>query len=154
MGTGGRVCGALSRVAAIVTSFTVAHSITLALAALHVVQLPARLTESAIALSVIAAALNNLFQVLRGRPWALQRCDPVSGGSSRCSCHLRSRVAVPGIYLTSSQCGRSRARRHPERSSPRHGEEHHRFRLAVPHFGQLAEPSAGVTAGARQNLPA
>jgi hypothetical protein len=87
MGTGGRVCGALSRVAAIVTSFTVAHSITLALAALHVVQLPARLTESAIALSVIAAALNNLFQVLRGRPWALQRCDPVSGGSSRCSCH-------------------------------------------------------------------
>jgi hypothetical protein len=53
----------------IVTAFTVAHSITLALAALAVVQLPSRLVESAIALSVVLAALNNLWPVVRGRRW-------------------------------------------------------------------------------------
>jgi HupE / UreJ protein len=61
----------LARVAGVVTSFTAAHSITLALATLRAVQLPGRLTESAIALSVVVAALNNLFPLLRGRSWAL-----------------------------------------------------------------------------------
>jgi len=53
----------------IVTAFTVAHSITLSLATLGVVTLPSRLVESAIALSVVAAALNNLRPVVRGRRW-------------------------------------------------------------------------------------
>ena len=53
----------------IVTSFTVAHSITLSLAALHVVSLPSRLVESAIAASVVVAALNNLMPVVQGRRW-------------------------------------------------------------------------------------
>jgi len=53
----------------IVTAFTAAHSITLALAALSVVSLPSRLVESAIALSVVLAALNNLWPVVRGRRW-------------------------------------------------------------------------------------
>jgi hypothetical protein len=53
----------------VVTAFTVAHSITLALAALAVVQLPSRFVESAIALSVVLAALNNLRPVVRGRRW-------------------------------------------------------------------------------------
>lgn len=48
----------------IVTAFTVAHSITLTLAALHVVTLPSRLVESAIAASVVFAALNNVFPIL------------------------------------------------------------------------------------------
>jgi hypothetical protein len=43
----------------VVTAFTAAHSITLALAALGVVDLPARLIESAIALSVLVAAVSN-----------------------------------------------------------------------------------------------
>ncbi|MCI0468324.1 MAG: HupE/UreJ family protein, partial [Beijerinckiaceae bacterium] len=47
----------------IVTAFTAAHSITLSLAALQIVSLPARISESAIALSVVLAALNNLFPV-------------------------------------------------------------------------------------------
>ena len=55
----------------IVTSFTVAHSITLTLAALHVVSLPTRLVESAIAASVVVAALNNLRPVVQGRRWAV-----------------------------------------------------------------------------------
>ena len=55
----------------IVTAFTLAHSITLSLAALQVISLPSRWIESAIALSVILAALNNLFPVFRGRRWLL-----------------------------------------------------------------------------------
>lgn len=55
-------------VAKIVTAFTVAHSITLTLAALDVVSLPSRWIESAIALSVVLAAINNVFPaVSRGR---------------------------------------------------------------------------------------
>ena len=53
----------------VVTAFTVAHSITLALAALSVVQFPSRLVESAIALSVVLAALNNVWPVVAGRRW-------------------------------------------------------------------------------------
>jgi hypothetical protein len=55
----------------VVTSFTVAHSITLSLAALSVIALPARLVESAIALSVVLAALNNLWPVVAERRWAV-----------------------------------------------------------------------------------
>ena len=55
----------------IVTAFTVAHSITLSLATLGVVTLPTRLVESAIALSVVAAALNNLDPVVGGRRWVV-----------------------------------------------------------------------------------
>jgi hypothetical protein len=55
----------------VVTSFTVAHSITLSCAALGVIQLPSRLVESAIALSVVLAALNNLWPVVGGRRWAV-----------------------------------------------------------------------------------
>ena len=53
----------------VVTAFTVAHSITLSLAALAVLELPSRLVESAIALSVLLAALNNLRPLVLGRRW-------------------------------------------------------------------------------------
>ena len=55
----------------VVTSFTVAHSITLSLAALAVIALPSRLVESTIALSVVLAALNNLRPVVAERRWAV-----------------------------------------------------------------------------------
>jgi hypothetical protein len=48
----------------VVTAFTLAHSITLSLAALDVVRLPSRFTESVIAASIIVAALNNIFPVV------------------------------------------------------------------------------------------
>jgi hypothetical protein len=51
----------------VVTAFTLAHSITLTLAALDVVRLPSRLTESVIAASIIVAALNNIFPVVTER---------------------------------------------------------------------------------------
>ena len=53
----------------IVTAFTVAHSITLSLAALGIVELPSRVVESAIAASVVVAALNNLRPLVFGRLW-------------------------------------------------------------------------------------
>jgi hypothetical protein len=53
----------------IVTAFTLAHSITLSLAALGFVSLPSRWVESAIAASVVLAALNNLWPLFHGRRW-------------------------------------------------------------------------------------
>jgi HupE / UreJ protein len=55
----------------IVTAFTVAHSITLSLAVLGFIEIPSRLVESAIAISVIAAALNNLWPIVQGRLWVV-----------------------------------------------------------------------------------
>jgi hypothetical protein len=53
----------------IVTAFTLAHSITLALAALRIVEIPARLSESAIALTIALAARNNLYPIVDGMRW-------------------------------------------------------------------------------------
>lgn len=55
----------------IVTAFTLAHSITLSLAALDVVRLPSRLVESAIAASVILAALNNIYPLFHRYRWQM-----------------------------------------------------------------------------------
>jgi hypothetical protein len=55
---------ALMGILKVVTAFTLAHSITLSLAALGVVHLPSRLTESVIAASIVVAALNNIFPVI------------------------------------------------------------------------------------------
>ena len=60
---------ALREVLWVVTSFTAAHSITLSLAALGLVSLPSRLVETAIALSVVLAAANNLSPVVEHRRW-------------------------------------------------------------------------------------
>jgi len=60
---------ALINVLKIVTAFTVAHSITLSLATLEIIQLPSRLTESAIAASVVIAAINNIFPIFQRREW-------------------------------------------------------------------------------------
>ncbi|MBC7752323.1 MAG: HupE/UreJ family protein [Candidatus Saccharibacteria bacterium] len=47
----------------IATAFTLAHSITLTLAALNVISLPSKLVESVIAFSIALAALSNLFPI-------------------------------------------------------------------------------------------
>ena len=61
--------GALMNVIKIVTAFTIAHSITLGLATFEIVKLPSRFVESAIAASVVFAALHNFYPVLRGKCW-------------------------------------------------------------------------------------
>jgi hypothetical protein len=55
----------------VVTAFTLAHSITLSLAVLGVVELPSRLVESVIAASVVVAALNNVWPRVVKRLWLL-----------------------------------------------------------------------------------
>jgi hydrogenase/urease accessory protein HupE len=52
--------GSIRRLAMVVTSFTVAHSITLSLAALSIVTPPARIIEPAIALSIVFVGADNL----------------------------------------------------------------------------------------------
>ena len=58
--------GGFVRVLKIATGFTIAHSITLALAALGLVTPPARIIEPAIALSIVCVGLENLRAVRRG----------------------------------------------------------------------------------------
>lgn len=55
----------------IVTAFTLAHSITLSLAALGWVAPASRWVEAAIAASVLLAAINNLLPVVTRRLWAM-----------------------------------------------------------------------------------
>jgi hypothetical protein len=58
---------ALIHVIKVVTLFTIAHSVTLSLAVLGVVQVSSRIVESIIAISIAFAALDILVPVFRGR---------------------------------------------------------------------------------------
>jgi hydrogenase/urease accessory protein HupE len=67
------VCRSFRSIVAIVSCFTVAHSITLALATLNIVHLPSRFVEPAIAASIVFVGVENLLrrgEEPRGR-WAL-----------------------------------------------------------------------------------
>lgn len=61
----------LIEVVKIVTAFTVAHSLTLSLATLGVIELPSRWIESAIAASVVLAALNNVYPLISRKLWLI-----------------------------------------------------------------------------------
>ena len=64
--------GSISRLLAIVTAFTLGHSLTLALATLNILQPPAAIVEPAIALSIVYVGADNLLIGTRGRdvrPW-------------------------------------------------------------------------------------
>ena len=56
---------------AIVTSFTIAHSITLMLAAFEIVRLPTRFIECSIALTIVYVAVENLVRREYGHRWML-----------------------------------------------------------------------------------
>lgn len=53
----------------VVSGFTVSHSVTLTLSVLGYINLPSRLVESGIALSIIVAAANNLWPIVTRRAW-------------------------------------------------------------------------------------
>ncbi|MEM9439835.1 MAG: HupE/UreJ family protein, partial [Pseudomonadota bacterium] len=55
----------------VVTLFTVAHTITLTLAALGIVRLPVMLVEAVIALSIAIAAFNNLYPFIANKTWSI-----------------------------------------------------------------------------------
>lgn len=61
----------LWRVLKIVTMFTLAHSITLALGGLGIIELSSRLVETIIALSIAAAALHNIRPIFVNKEWVL-----------------------------------------------------------------------------------
>jgi hydrogenase/urease accessory protein HupE len=61
----------------IITSFTIAHSITLAVATLHVVQIPSRVVEPLIAASIVFVGIENL---LRGDIPTARRMVPFGFG--------------------------------------------------------------------------
>ena len=63
--------GSFKEVLKVVTAFTLAHSITLSLAAMGIISLPSRLVESVIAASVVLAALNNLRGTIEGKRWVM-----------------------------------------------------------------------------------
>lgn len=60
---------ALLGVIRIVTAFTLAHAVTLSLASLDLLRLPTRLTESLVAATIVFAAVNNLWPMVRRRLW-------------------------------------------------------------------------------------
>ncbi len=66
-----RLSVAAGTVIKIVTAFTLAHSVTLSLATLGIVQLPSRLVESIIALSVLLTAIDNVVPFLPARRWTI-----------------------------------------------------------------------------------
>ncbi|TMQ62829.1 MAG: HupE/UreJ family protein [Candidatus Eisenbacteria bacterium] len=61
--------GGLRRLIKVITMFTVAHSITLALAALGLVNIPGRVVEPLIALSIVYLGFENLRSHPGGRDW-------------------------------------------------------------------------------------
>jgi hypothetical protein len=67
--------GGLAYLLKVITAFTVAHSITLSLAALNIIHLPSQLVESGIALTIAFVAAENLFRkdvtVLSRSRWLL-----------------------------------------------------------------------------------
>ncbi|MDL2358586.1 MAG: HupE/UreJ family protein [Pseudomonadota bacterium] len=62
-----RLSQAIMPVAVIVTAFTVAHSVTLTLAGLKLASLPSSFIEPAIAVTIILAAVDNVWPIFRGR---------------------------------------------------------------------------------------
>ncbi|KAA1174296.1 HupE/UreJ family protein [Marinobacter salinexigens] len=61
----------LMQLAGIVTAFTIAHSLTLALSALDIIRLPIAWVETVIALSIAVAALNVAWPFLGRKTWKL-----------------------------------------------------------------------------------
>jgi hypothetical protein len=79
----------------IITSFTIAHSITLILATLEVVKLPARLIETSIAATIVYVAVENLW-ILQAR----SRQRGVGNRSDGTSSAPRSAFRIPRWLLT------------------------------------------------------
>lgn len=55
----------------IITFFTIAHSITLALAAMEVVNISSRIVESIIAFSIALAAFHNIYPIFKHKEWMI-----------------------------------------------------------------------------------
>jgi len=93
--------GSWVALAKIVTAFTVAHSITLALAALEVVVLPDRLVEAVIALSIAVVAAENLFlRPVVARRWIVSFCFGLVHGFGFSSALRELGLSSHGLLLS------------------------------------------------------
>lgn len=87
--------------AKIITAFTVAHSVTLALAALDVVVLPDRLVEAVIALSIASVAAENLFlSPVVARRWLVSFCFGLVHGFGFSSVLRELGLPTQGLLLS------------------------------------------------------
>jgi hydrogenase/urease accessory protein HupE len=92
--------GAFWNTAKIITSFTVAHSITLALAALDVVRIPSSVVEPLIAVSIVYVGVENLLQGdLRWR-WLLTFAFGLVHGFGFASVLRELGVGAAGVGVT------------------------------------------------------
>lgn len=94
---------ALIYVLKIVTVFTVAHTITLSLAALGKVSLSSRVVESIIALSIAVAALDILIPIFKSRIWLIVFGFGLFHGFGFAS--ILGGIGIPPKYLVHSLLG-------------------------------------------------
>lgn len=87
----------------IVTFFTIAHSITLALASLQIINLPSRFVESIIAISIALAALHNITPIFKGREWLIAFLFGLFHGFGFAS--VLGEKGISGDYLVLSLLG-------------------------------------------------
>lgn len=98
-------------IALIATAFTIAHSLTLCAAALDVWRPPRRWVESAIAFTVLIAALNNVGHFLPGRPWKVAFCLGLVHGFGFAAqlgilgLPLRARIVALFAFNLGVECG-------------------------------------------------
>jgi HupE / UreJ protein len=93
--------GSWLALAKIVTAFTVAHSITLALAALDLVVVPDRLVEAVIALSIAVVAAENLFlRPVVSRRWVVSFCFGLVHGFGFSSALRELGLSSHGLLLS------------------------------------------------------
>jgi hypothetical protein len=94
---------ALIYVIKVVTIFTIAHTITLSLAAMNAVSIPSRLVESIIALSIAIAAAEIIYPVFRGRIWIIVFAFGLFHGFGFAS--VLGEIGIPPRYMVYSLLG-------------------------------------------------
>jgi hypothetical protein len=93
--------GGLLALTKIITAFTLAHSVTLSLAVLNIVNLPDRLIEAVIALSIAAVAAENLFlQPTVRRRWLVSFCFGLVHGFGFSSALRELGLPTHGLLLS------------------------------------------------------
>ncbi len=87
----------------VITFFTIAHTITLTLASLNIINLPSRIVESIIALSIGLAAYHNITPIFKGRDWVIAFVFGLFHGFGFAS--VLSDLGLTNEFLTASLLG-------------------------------------------------
>ncbi|WP_339704475.1 HupE/UreJ family protein [uncultured Kriegella sp.] len=87
----------------IVTFFTIAHTITLSLASLKIINLPSQFVESVIALSIGLAAYHNIKPLFKGKDWVIAFVFGLFHGFGFAS--VMADLGISGEFLTLTLLG-------------------------------------------------